>query len=898
MLKLAFLLDRRQFLKVAGVTAGLAVTGSGTALANRLPQRRAALAPSNMRSPLPTSSPAAEKVRTTCQMCANSCNVTAIVETVAGEKLVRRIEPGSPDTPQSKGGVCPKGQAGVQLLYDPDRLKWPVRKNTAGHWERLSWPEALTAVAAGLNKIRTDYGTIANSNGGSNLVQFLFRRMGGGGTFYTQFMNEYGSINQIGAPPICDGAKAVGFFLGMGGSGRLMRDQANATYTLLVGRSEFEAPRFRLAACREIAEMQKDGGKLAVIDPRFTYTASKADRWIGIRPGTDLLLLLTLCRIILDHSLTAGAMVPGAAIEWVADPWADSAYIAARTENLALLRDELYKSGSPYTAANAATVCGVPAADITALAAEFAGREGGGARKANHRPVADTTSGLARWSHAEDTTWALLCLNALMGSICTSGGMILPRGATLNSWSFTGAGTTGGTRLHQQAGWPQTAMIPNGGGMRTLIPFAVLNGLPASHPDHRKVPGPNNSGRDVYAGRKAGERADRPHGIRGLFFCHTDPLIADADTNLWERALRHLQFACSVDLYINSTAEACPPGTVVLPECTYLERTVVGTPSVTEVPAVWAQVKAVEPLHESRSLHNIMVSLAATMSANHGVSGTTGWFAKEAPAADYATFTGRLHKLDPGRDEDFAARIASGTFTALPGGYPMTWADVKVAGGAWPSAADQTAHYPRRVGSAIRGDAIADHGGSFIAGITAGRFSFAHAGSQANVNVAAYRTNRGLAGDAALVPAWRNPRVMPDATYPLRYFPGGRVMWHQMAATVNLPYLMQRFDRLSETGPDGALLFMNPADATPRGIVTGSWVIVASPAGRVRVRAIVDQRACPGAVSLAHGFGVKSLTQKTAHNVGVNANRLCSATMFNAAGQFANNETIVQVFRA
>lgn len=391
-------------------------------------------------------------------MCPNSCNVTAIVETVAGVKMVRRIGPGAPDTPQSQGGVCLKAQAGVQLLYDPDRLKTPVRKRTDGSWETLEWPVALTAAAAGLNKIRTDYGAIDNSNGGSSLVQFLFRRMGGGGAFYTQFMNEYGSLNQVGAPPICDGAKVVGFWLGLG-FGRLMRDQANSTYTLLVGRSEFEAPRFRLAACREIVEMQKADGKLAVIDPRYTYSASKANLWLGIRPGTDLQLLLTLCRIILDHSLTEDARVPGAAIVWETDPWADRLFIETHAANLGLLRDELYKDATTYTAANAATVCAVPAADITALATEFAGRDTtGGERRTGHRPVADTTSGLARWSHAEDTCWALLSLNALMGSIGTIGGLTRIFEAALGSWTF---GTpalppAGPLRLHQQAGWRHT----------------------------------------------------------------------------------------------------------------------------------------------------------------------------------------------------------------------------------------------------------------------------------------------------------------------------------------------------------------------------------------------------------------------------------------------------------
>jgi len=124
----SFLLNRRQFLKVAGITTGAVVAGSGTAFARTLPGRRPTLARTADRAVLVTAP--ANTMHTACNMCSNFCAASAIRETVAGTTLVRRAE-GRAGHPNTRGGLCAKGQAAVQLLYDPDRLKTPLRKRAA-----------------------------------------------------------------------------------------------------------------------------------------------------------------------------------------------------------------------------------------------------------------------------------------------------------------------------------------------------------------------------------------------------------------------------------------------------------------------------------------------------------------------------------------------------------------------------------------------------------------------------------------------------------------------------------------------------------------------------------------------------------------------------------------------
>ena len=55
---------------------------------------------------------------------------------------------GIPDYPINKGRLCPKGQSGLQVLYDPDRIRHPLKrkgKRGEGNWEKISWEEGLAS---------------------------------------------------------------------------------------------------------------------------------------------------------------------------------------------------------------------------------------------------------------------------------------------------------------------------------------------------------------------------------------------------------------------------------------------------------------------------------------------------------------------------------------------------------------------------------------------------------------------------------------------------------------------------------------------------------------------------------------------------------------------------------
>jgi thiosulfate reductase/polysulfide reductase chain A len=908
----SFLLNRRQFLKVAGLTTGAVVAGSGSAFARQLPGlRRPALVRVEARPVLVTAP--ANTVHTACNMCSNFCAASAIRETVAGSTVVRRVEARA-GHPNTRGGLCAKGQAAVQLLYDPDRLKTPLRKRTDGSWEVRTWTDAFNDVADGLQAIRgtTAASTTAAGRLAASRVYFLQRR-GSFAGMWGAFRAEFGSKNVAASAPICDAAKRLGTWLGVAAA-RRVRDQRATNYTLLFGRNELEAARYRLGFTRELLENIRTN-RLVVVDPRFTYTASKANQYVPIIPGTDLMLILSMCRVILDNSLTDAGRIAGTinntvepttGAHWRSNAWANVLRLHTNSlARLAAFRDEVFKA--QYAPAAAEAVCGVPAATITRLAGEFCGvidpatgfTRG---RPTNWAAVADTTSGMAKYSQGTMTNWAMNCLTGLAGGFNIAGGYLATAAPTApRSWSF-GSPSLGAVAadetLTRAAGWPFNGTVgtANTEGYRTLIPYAILNSLPSAHPDFRRVPaGPlaapaDGSGvihtidgvrwADVYGGGSATGGG----GIQGLFINHTDPAVADADSDLWAKALPRLRFAVAMDVYLNTTHELFPPGSYVLPECTALERTDAVTPTgVAGSPVLNLWQRAVAPLHDSRSGYAIFAGLGAAMSARHGVDAGPGtgaettYFNKQAPAPTYDLITpsgsGRVFRHDPAREVEFTQII----WHNVNIGGVRTWADLTGNGGWWTDATPTTTADPEV------------------------RFSFVS--GEANVNVVEFRqvweNTSASTFTTPLVPQWRAPRNTPTTTFPLRFMAGGKVMWHTMAATANLPYLVQDFDAQAEVRHTNYLL-INPTDATARGITSGTTVIVSSANGsRLSVQALVTERIRAGYVSLFHGYGENAPTKRTAHNRGVNPNRLTSSLRIDAGtGQFTVNEELVQVIRA
>ncbi len=287
-------LNRRSFLKAT------AVTGVAAALNETLP---GGLVESTQAAPTTEAKKDETKiVKTCCRACIHNCGVLAHVRNGRVVKLE-----GDPDYPMSKGAMCAKGLAGISALYHPNRNKYPlIRAGKRGEnkWKRITWKEAIDIIAKKLMDTRAKYGAEAvmvTTGGGGNPA---FRGV-------ARFCNAFGTPNfyEPGCAQ-CWLPRTVTFDLMYGGPGPSIADEQCReiynpntkikTIVLWGTDASYSNP---AGGGRALVELRAKGVKSISIDPRFVPDAARADVWLPIRPGTDVALMLTWIRYIIDKKL-------------------------------------------------------------------------------------------------------------------------------------------------------------------------------------------------------------------------------------------------------------------------------------------------------------------------------------------------------------------------------------------------------------------------------------------------------------------------------------------------------------------------------------------------------------------------------------------------------------------
>lgn len=374
-------MTRRRFLQLSSATLG--------AFAFAPPLQM--IHPTSLR-PVPGPTPWWSKgpVETTmnyCEMCLWHCGIK--VHTQDGR--VVKIE-GHPDNPKSNGKLCARGHAGIGQLYDPDRLKRPLLRvgpRGEGQFRAVSWEEALDYAAEKLLAVKESYG-------GPEAVAWF----GHGATdawFVHYLPNAWASPNAAKpSTALCTGPRetAATYTFGRPWGGHGPVDWESTRMVVLLGTHVGENAHNTLM--QDFAGFLGRGGKLVVVDPRFSTAASKADMWLPIKPGTDTALLLAWIHTLIDEDLY------------------DQAYVEKYTVGF----DRLKEHAKSYTAEWAADITELPAESIRHVAREL-GR---------YRPQAIVPPGRNVNWHGNDTQRmrALYILNTLLGNYGRPGGSYIP----------------------------------------------------------------------------------------------------------------------------------------------------------------------------------------------------------------------------------------------------------------------------------------------------------------------------------------------------------------------------------------------------------------------------------------------------------------------------------------
>jgi menaquinone reductase, molybdopterin-binding-like subunit len=224
-----------------------------------------------------------------CSLCPGTCGIT--VRKIDGRPV--KIE-GNDTYPVNNGGACLHGIAGLQYLYDPCRVKTPLKKYN-GRFMSISWEEAISLVAARLGKIRDNHhpealACITDTDQGS--VAGLFRH----------FMAGFGSPNHVAMPDLESWLALTARTL-HGNGHTLGFDLDHADFILSFGAGLIDGWGSPVACFKAITGRRQRNAKLYQIEPRLSNTAAAADKWIPVNPGTEADLAMAMCGVLLKENL-------------------------------------------------------------------------------------------------------------------------------------------------------------------------------------------------------------------------------------------------------------------------------------------------------------------------------------------------------------------------------------------------------------------------------------------------------------------------------------------------------------------------------------------------------------------------------------------------------------------
>lgn len=353
-------LNRREFLKVS------AIGGTG-ALIGSLPHVQQILAQGEQEDFYPLSNPE-HVLYSICLNCHNACTIKAKIQ----EGVLVKIDgnPYSPqnmlvhipeETPVAEGAkvdapLCPKGQAGVQVAYDPYRVRKVLKragKRGENKWQTIDFNQAIDEIVNGgdlfgeghvdglndIYKLRDPElskelaaDTSAVVGGDMTIEEFKSKHAAhldvlidpdhpDKGPVNNQFVflggriehgrkelakrftyESFGSTNFYLHTTICEQSHHVGYKMMTGNKDHMKPDSRNSEFIIYFGTSPFEANFGPTNMAPKITtSMVERGMKIAVIDPRLSHTAAKAWKWLAPKPGTDGAVAMGMVRWILEN---------------------------------------------------------------------------------------------------------------------------------------------------------------------------------------------------------------------------------------------------------------------------------------------------------------------------------------------------------------------------------------------------------------------------------------------------------------------------------------------------------------------------------------------------------------------------------------------------------------------
>jgi len=420
---------------------------------------------------------------------------------------------GDKDDPFSRGYICPKAVALQDLHYDKDRLKYPVRRTPNG-WQRVEWDEAFDEVAQNLKRINAVHGrnSIATYLGNPTVHNY------GALLFAPGFIRSLHTRNRFSATSVDQLAHHLAAYLMFGHQLLLpVPDLDRTKFFLILGANPAVSNGSMMTApgmSRRLQEIRQRGGKVILIDPRFTETARLADQHLFIRPGTDVLLLLALLHVVFDegHPVDTATGSDSARLD----------RLAPFTKGI----DVIAKLVAEFPPEKVSAITGIDAEQIRALAREFASAESA---------VCYGRIGVSTQEFGGVCQWLINVLNMVTGNLDRAGGAMF----TLPAFDPLSA--------------PES-LAPQGSFARW-------------HSRVRKLP--EFAGELPVVALAEEILTEGPGQIKALVTSAGNPVLSTPNGRELDRALAGLEFMVAIDPYIN---ESTRHAHIILPPSSSLEH--------------------------------------------------------------------------------------------------------------------------------------------------------------------------------------------------------------------------------------------------------------------------------------------------------------------------------------
>ena len=375
-------INRRDFLKI-GAFGATAIQFSGLIPIFGIKGKNVSRFSKNFRESIPT----------TCDFCSARCGVLGFLQY---ENLA--AVQGNPKHINNRGKICARGIAGMNQVYDPDRILHPLKrdgKRGERKWKTISWDEALKEIFDRFQNIYTK----------GNEESFVFHADRHNTSGLTRrFLEAVGKPTILTSDPLNISNKSTAQKMTWGADIEVI-DAANCRYFLSFGSNPFESHPFFINFNQRLIEGKIDRhARIITIDPRLSNTAGKSDEWIPIRPGTDAILALVMANVIMKKNL-------------------HNAQFISRWTNVSV--DELKNYLTKFRLEQTAEITQIEAETIERIAIEFASTQPG---------VAFSGGGVTDHLYGVENERCIMMLNAVVGNIDIEGGYCLPRKYALDEF--------------------------------------------------------------------------------------------------------------------------------------------------------------------------------------------------------------------------------------------------------------------------------------------------------------------------------------------------------------------------------------------------------------------------------------------------------------------------------